>query len=438
MLDPITTGIASIIGMLALLLAGVPVGLALGLAGFAGLVIGFGWEVAISQLYNLPYHVTAQYVFTTIPMFVLMGNLVANSGMARELYEAADKWFGHMRGGLYLSTIASSAAFGAASGSSVVNTTVFTRIALPEMLRLGYSKRMSIGCIASVGTLDAMIPPSIVMVLYGIICEVSVGKLFIAGMIPGLLSVLGFVILVHGMVLFRPELAPARRTAAPWGERLRALLQMSTVLVLFGILMGGIYFGFFAASAAGAFGAFATMVLVLCRRTLNSKGLLESLQDAALITAMLFVIIIGGLLFSRMLLLTGVVPSLVDAVKALQLGPLGVVLLFSAVYFVLGIVMEEVSMMLVTLPFVFPIVQSVGIDPIWFGIILVQLIQIAMITPPIGLTLFAAAAAARGLASMEDVFRGVVPFVLLSLAIWMVLVAFPEISLWLPNSMVGR
>jgi C4-dicarboxylate transporter, DctM subunit len=438
MLDPTTTGIASLIGMLVLLLAGVPVGLALGTAGFAGLIIGFGWDTAISQLYNLPYHVTAQYVFTTIPMFVLMGNLAASSGMARELYEAADKWFGHMRGGLYLSTIASSAAFGAASGSSVVNTTVFTRIALPEMLRLGYSKRMSIGCIASVGTLDAMIPPSIVMVLYGIICEVSVGKLFIAGMLPGLLSVLGFVILVQAMVLFRPELAPARRAAAPWGERLRALLQMGSVLVLFGMLMGGIYFGFFAASAAGAFGAFATMVLLLCRRTLSAKGLLESLQDAALITAMLFVIIIGGLLFSRMLLLTGVVPDLVDAVKALQLSPLGVVLMFSLVYLILGVVMEEVSMMLVTLPFVFPIVQSVGIDPVWFGIIVVQLIQIAMITPPIGLTLFAAAGAARGLASMEDVFRGTVPFVLLSLAIWLVLVAFPEISLWLPNSMVGR
>jgi tripartite ATP-independent transporter DctM subunit len=438
MIDPTATGIVSLIGMLLLLLAGVPVGLSLGTAGFAGLILGFGWDTAISQVYSLPYHVTAQYVFTTIPMFVLMGNLAASSGMARELYEAADRWFGHMRGGLYISTIAASAAFGAASGSSVVNTTVFTRIALPEMLRLGYSKRMSIGCIASVGTLDAMIPPSIVMVIYGIICEVSVGKLFMAGMIPGLLSVLGFVILVRFMVHFRPALAPAGRSAAPWGERLRALLQMGSVILLFGILMGGIYFGFFAASAAGAFGAFATVVLLLCRRKLTAKGLLESLQDAALITAMLFVIIIGGLLFSRMLLLTGVVSGLVDAVKALQLGPVGVVVLFSVVYLVLGVVMEEVSMMVVTLPFVFPIIQSVGIDPIWFGIIVVQLIQIAMITPPIGLTLFAAASAARGLATMEDIFRGVTPFVFLSIAIWAVLVAFPQLSLWLPNSMIGK
>ena len=438
MLDPTATGVASLLGMLLLLLAGVPVGFALGAAGFAGLILGFGWDTAISQLYNLPYHVTAQYVFATIPMFVLMGNLAATSGMARELYEAADKWFGHMPGGLYLSTIASSAAFGAASGSSVVNTTVFTRIALPEMLRLGYSKRMSIACIASVGTLDAMIPPSIVMVLYGIICEVSIGKLFIAGMIPGLISVVGFIVLVRGLVYFKPELAPARRAGAPWNERLRALLQLASVIAIFGLLMGGIYFGFFAASAAGAFGAFATLILVLCRRKLTARGLLGSLQDAALITAMLFVIIIGGLLFSRMLLLTGVVPGLIDAVKALNLSPLGVVLLFSLVYFGLGVVMEEVSMMVVTLPFVFPIIQAVGIDPIWFGIIVVQLIQIAMITPPIGLTLFAAAGAARGLATMEDIFRGILPFVLLSIGIWVVLVAFPQITLWLPNTMAGR
>jgi tripartite ATP-independent transporter DctM subunit len=371
-------------------------------------------------------------------MFVLMGNLAAASGMARELYDAADKWFGHFRGGLYISTIASSAVFGAASGSAMVNTTVFTRIALPEMLRLGYSKRFSIACIASVGTLDAMIPPSIVMVIYGIICEVSVGRLFMAGLVPGLLSVVGFVVLVQVMVFFRPELAPGRRDAAPWGERLRAFPQMGSVVLLFGILMVGIYFGFFAASAAGAFGAFATIVVLLCRRKLTANDLMKSLQDAALITAMLFVIIIGGLLFSRMLLLTGVVSGLVEAVKSLQLGPYGLVLLFSLVYLGLGIVMEEVSMMVVTLPFVFPIVQAAGVDPIWFGIIIVQLIQIAMISPPLGLTLFAAASAARGYATLDDIYRGILPFVLLSLAIWAVLVAFPQITLWLPNTMMGK
>jgi C4-dicarboxylate transporter, DctM subunit len=208
--------------------------------------------------------------------------------------------------------------------------------------------------------------------------------------------------------------------------------------VLFGVLMGGIYFGYFAASAAGAFGAFATILLLAFRRKLTRRALLDALQDAALITAMLFVIIIGGLLFSRMLLLTGMVNSMVEMVKGMGLGPLGVLTLLSFIYFVLGIVMEEVSMMVVTLPFVFPIIQAVGIDPVWFGIIIVQLIQIAMITPPIGLTLVAAASAARGLATMEDIFRGVTPFVLLSIGIWALLVLFPQITLWLPNSMWAR
>lgn len=437
-MEPLSVGLASLAGMLLLLFAGVPVGLSLAAAGFTGLLAGFGWDTAISQLHNLPYNVTAQYVFTTIPLFVLMGNLAASSGMARELYDASDKWFGHLRGGLYVSTIASSAAFGAASGSSVVNTTVFTRIALPEMLRLGYSKRFSIACIASVGTLDAMIPPSVVMVIYGIICEVSVGKLFVAGIVPGIISVAGFILLVQGMCWYKPELAPARRAATPLAERLRALPQLASVVVLFGVLMGGIYFGFFAASAAGAFGAFATIVLLAFRRKLSGRSLLESLQDAALVTAMLFIIIIGGLLFSRMLLLSGVVNATIDMVKGMGLGPLGVLGFLSLIYFILGIVMEEVSMMVVTLPIVFPIIQAVGINPIWFGIIIVQLIQIAMITPPIGLTLFAAASAARGLATIEDIFRGVTPFVLLSIGIWALLVLFPQITLWLPNSMWAR
>lgn len=424
--------------MMLLLIAGVPVSVCLGTAGFVGLLAGFGWDTAISQLYSLPYYVTAQYVFSTIPLFVLMGNLAATSGMARQLYDAADKWFGHLRGGLYLSTIASSAAFGAVSGSSVVNTTVFTRIALPEMLRLGYSKKLSVACIASVGTLDAMIPPSTVMVLYGLICEVSIGKLFMAGIVPGILSVVGFLTLVWVMVYLRPELAPARRDPAPIRARFQALLEMGSVLVLFVLLMSGIYFGFFAASAAGAFGAFAIMLFLLFRRKLSVKGLRDSLQDAVLVTAMLFLIIIGGLLFSRMLLMSGVVSGLVDQVIALQLTPLMLLLLIAVIYFGLGIVMEEISMMLVTLPIIFPITQAAGIDPLWFGIIIVQLIQIAMITPPVGLTLFAAASAARGLATMDDIFRGILPFVALSTAILAVLVAFPQITLWLPNHMMGK
>ncbi len=421
--------------MLALLLVGIPVSLSLSLAGFLGLAAIGGWELALTQLQSLPYSVANDYAFAVVPTFVFMGNLVMHGGMARELYLAADRWFGHLRGGLYLSTIAGSTAFGAVSGSTLVNATVFTRIALPEMLRLGYSKKMASACIASVGTLDAMIPPSVAMVVYGIITEQSIGKLMIAGIIPGLLCALAYCVLVVVMVHLRPELAPLRADKASWLERFRAIRGTWSIVLLFLIVMGGIYLGFFSPSASGAAGAFGALVILLLRRRLTLRIVWNSLVDSAATTSMLFIIIIGGLLFSRMLVMSGSITAVVDWISAQGMSQLSLITVVCLMYIVLGCLTDAISMLIVTLPFVFPVMVHAGVDPIWFGILCIQLLEIGAMHPPIGLNLYATVSASNGAVTMEDIVQGIIPFVVLNLLFLVVLVAFPELALWLPSQM---
>jgi len=421
--------------MLALLAYGIPVGLALGVAGFGGLAWIGGMPTALAQLQSLPYNLANDYAFAVVPTFVFMGNLAMGGGMARELYAAADRWFGHLRGGLYLSTIAGSAAFGAASGSTLVNATVFTRVALPEMLRLGYSKKTAAACIASVGTLDAMIPPSVAMVVYGIITETSIGKLMVAGIVPGVLAAVAYCVLMLVMVRLRPELAPQRAHRATWRERIVALRHTWSILALFGFVMGGIYAGWFSPTASGAAGAFGALVILFVQRRLTWTIVWESLVAAAVTTAMLFIVIIGGLLFSRMLLMSGALTGVVDWVDGLGLSRYALIAAICLMYIVLGCITDAISMLIVTLPFVFPIVKAAGLDPVWFGILCVQLLEIGAITPPVGLNLYATVSASDGQVSMEEIVQGILPFVLLNLMILVALVVFPEVVTWLPSQM---
>lgn len=434
-MDGTIVAIVGTVGMLALLVAGIPVGLALGLTGFLGLAGIGGLDLALVQLQSLPYNLANDYAFAVVPTFVFMGNLAMNGGMAKELYAAADRWFGHFRGGLYLSTIAGSTAFGAASGSTLVNATVFTKVALPEMLRLGYSKKTASACIASVGTLDAMIPPSVAMVVYGILTEQSIGKLMVAGIVPGVLAALAYVALIMVMVRLRPELAPRRAESAGWGERWTSLRGTWSILLLFAIVMGGIYLGFFSPTASGAVGAFGALAILAARRRLTWQIVRDSLTGAALTTAMLFVIMIGGLMFSRMLVMSGALTGIVDWVSSLGLSPLMLIAALCVMYIILGCLTDAISMLIVTLPFVFPIVSKAGIDPIWFGILCVQLLEIGAITPPVGLNLYATVSASNGAVSMDEIVEGIWPFVLLNFFILAVLVAFPGLALWLPGQM---
>lgn len=435
MFDPADTALLMTLGMVILLGLGIPVAVSMGMAGLVGLVMIGGWPFLFGQLQTMPYSITANYDFAVMPTFLLMGNLAMNSGMAAELYTAADRWLGHLRGGLYLATISGATAFAAISGSPLVNATVFTRVALPEMLRLGYSKSVASACIASVGTLAAMIPPSIGMVVYGILTETSIGKLMIAGIVPGLITAGLYCLLIAVWVRWDPSIAPKRRERAPAHERWKALGSTWSIILLFMCLMVGLYGGFFSPSAAGAMGAFFALIIIAARRLLNWPMLSESLRSSAQTTAMLFIIIIGGLLYSRMLVVSGFVGDIVEFTGSLGLTPLQLLLLVSVLYIILGCFMDGVSMLLVTMPFVFPIIKNAGIDPVFFGVMVIAFIEIGAITPPIGLNLFATAGAGRGMIVMEDLLRGIIPFVLLNVLALTLFIFFPDIVTWLPSRM---
>lgn len=435
MIDPIWIASGATIVMLALLVIGVPVAIALLSTGFAGLLMIGGMPLALAQLQSVPYSLSAQYAFAVVPTFILMGNLAMAGGMARELFDAADRWLGNLSGGQYLTTIAGSTGFAAASGSTLANASIFTRIALPEMLRLGYSRRIAGACIAAAGTLAAMIPPSIAMVVYGIVTEQSIGKLMLAGIVPGVVTALAYCVLVLILVKLKPELAPNKAGPSSLREKLRALTGIWAVGLLFVIVMGGIYTGQFSPSAAGAAGAFGTMVILLLRRRLTWENLWVSLKGAAVTTTMLFIIIIGGLLFSRMLVMSGVINEVVGEVVAMKLSPLMLLVVLSVLLLILGCFIDAMSMMLVSLPFVFPLTQAAGIDPIWFGIIMIQLLELGAITPPVGLNLFATLSAADGKLSAVDIAIGIIPFVAVNLCLLGLFILWPEMILWLPNQM---
>lgn len=435
MLDPLSIAGLFTGGMLLLMALGVPVAIALGIAGLAGLYLIGGQALAIGQLYSVSYSVVANYAFAVLPTFLFMGNLAMASGMASELYNAADRWLGHLRGGLYLATISGATGFAAISGSPLVNATVFTRLSLPEMLKLGYSKSLSGACIASAGTLAALIPPSVGMVVYGILTEQSIGKLMIAGIVPGILTAIGYCVMVSVMVRINPSLAPADRPKAPRAERWRALGSTWSIILLFLFIMTGIYGGFFSPSAAGAAGAFGALVIVAARRRLTIGMLGETMMRSAETTAMLFIIIIGGMIYSRMLVLSGFVTGVVDFTEALNLTPTMLLLIIAAMYIVLGCFMEGLSLQLVTIPFVYPIIVAAGIDPIFFGILVIVIIEIGAITPPVGLNLFATVGASEGALRIEDIVRGILPFVFFNVVLLTIFILFPELVLWVPNNM---
>jgi tripartite ATP-independent transporter DctM subunit len=434
-MDHATIAALATVGMLALLALGVPVAVCLGLPGFVGLWIIGGWGFALVQLESLPFQLTSSYSFSVLPMFLFMGNLAMNGGMARELYSAADRMIGHLRGGLLHATVAGSAAFSAISGSTVVNATVFTRISLPEMLRHNYEPGTAGACIAAAGCLAALIPPSVTMVVYGIITGESIGALMVAGIIPGILSALAYGALISILVRVKSSIAPSKHARASRREIMVSIGQTWSIALLFIFIMGGIYGGYFSPSAAGAAGSFGAMVILAARRRLTWHVLSRSFMDAAVTSAMLFLIVIGGLIFSRMLVMSGAVSELTRVVTSLQISAIVLLLLLSVVYLILGCLVDTLSMILLTVPFVYPVIKAAGIDPIYFGILLVVYIELGAITPPVGMNLFATVAASDGRVSMDQILRGVSPFVLLNVIVLGVFLLVPQIILWLPQQM---
>ena len=425
-------GFAAMIGLLAL---GIPVAYAIGTVAILGILYAVGPVFLLSTIQSLPYAFASDYNFVVVPLFVLMGALASRAGMITDLYQAAFQLTSRVRGSLMMATVMAQAMFAAISGSTTVAANIFTRMALPEMTRYGYNKGVSAGCVAAAGTLAGLIPPSIAMVLYAILTGEPVGKLLIAGILPGVLTAVGYIVGIKVMLMVRPEWAPLITERFTLKQKFKALTNTWTVVLLIGLVLGGIYAGAFPPSAAGAVGAAGVLVIALSTRRLPKGALWESLIESARVSAVLFLIVMAGLMFSRFLLISGFIGDLKTFVTAVELTAPMFIATVIVLFLILGCFVDSVSLMVITLPFLYPISKALGIDGIWFGVLVIKLIEIAAITPPVGLNLFAVMSAAKGQLQSRELFMGVIPFLIMEAFILALMIAFPSIATLLPTLM---
>jgi C4-dicarboxylate transporter, DctM subunit len=425
-----------VVGLLLLWLAfGVHIGVALGLAGFIGIYLTVGPDAAAAQLAAIPFSTTNNFALAVIPLFILMGSFATQAGIVSELFRTAYLWLGKLRGGLAMATVMSSAAFGAASGSTIVNAAVFTKMAMPEMTRFGYDVRLSSGCIAAAGTLAALIPPSILMVIYGVITEQSIGKLLIAGIIPGIVTALLYCGGIYILARVRPDLAPRANISVNWTERWRSLYGVTGVMVLFVIVVGGIYGGYFPATYAGAVGAAGAFVIALFKRRMGMGSLSEVLKEAAVTTSVIFIIVVGGMVFARFLTYSGLVDIISKELLSFGTGKYTYLIGYVVLFTILGCFIEPIAIMVMTLPIMYPVMVAQGFDPIWLGVVSVKLAEIGVLTPPVGLNVFVVKSSSPVPVTLGQVFTGVIPFIALDFLSLVLYVIFPEMILWLPNLM---
>ena len=417
----------------ALAIVRVPLAFAMGLVGIVGMGLTRGWQPALASTAQVVYDTGFAYTLSVIPLFILMGNFVARAGLAAELFQAAYAFIGHRRGGLAHATVAACAGFGAICGSSIATAATMSRVAYPSMKKLGYSDSLSTGVMAAGGTLGIMIPPSTIMVIYGIVTQTNIGKLFAAGVLPGLLSAAALMLTISLVTLRDPQHAPAG-ARTPWPERWRALRGIWGVLLLMVMVLGGIYGGFFTATEGAGFGAAGAFLFALARRRLSWAILWQVLVESARTTAMLFTLLIAATIFANFVNFTTLPGDLMAWITQQGWSPTMVVVAMMAIYVLLGTVMEELTMVLLTIPLFFPIVTQLGFDPLWFGVLIVMIVQIGLISPPVGMNLFVINALLPGV-GLGQIFRGCWPFVTAMVLVLGLLIAFPQISLWLPSLM---
>jgi tripartite ATP-independent transporter DctM subunit len=419
--------------MMALAFVRVPIALAMGLVGFLGLWWMRGLGPSMASATTVVYESGFQYTLSVVPLFILMGNFVTRAGMSKELYRAAYTFVGHLRGGLAMATVLACAGFGAICGSSIATAATMTKVAYPSMRDHRYSDQLAVGAIASGGTLGILIPPSTIMVIYGIMTETSIGKLFAAGVLPGLLAVALLCGAVQYVCWRDPAAGPPAERVS-WRERASAVKEVWAVAALFIIVMGGIYGGVFTTTEGAGIGAFGAFGFALARRVLTPKALFDVLVDSARTTGMLFMILVGALVFANFVNFTSMPGDLRAFVTQYQISPVTVMIAICVIYVVLGTAMEELSMILLTVPVFFPLVVGLGFDPVWFGIIIVVVVQIGLISPPVGMNMFVVKSMLSGVPT-ATVFRGVAPFAVAIVLLLAILVAFPDISLILPRLM---
>ena len=424
-------GFVSLFGLMVLR---VPVGIAMGTVG----VLGFGYMIgditpALKLLSQSPIRTATDAEFAVIPLFLLMGAFASASGMSRELFRASNTFLGHLRGGLGVATIAACGGFAAICGSSVATAATFSKVAYPEMRAFGYPQSFATGVIAAGGSLGIMIPPSTVFAVYGLITEQDIGKLFIAGIIPGIIAVGMYIATINLIAFFRPGFLP-KTPRHSWAERMELVRDIWAVVLLFIFVIGGLYAGMFTATEAAGMGAAGAFIIAVVRRKLSRADFWQCLIESLRTTAAVFTILIGALIFGYFLTITQVPQKLTAFLTGLGIGPYGVLILIMLMYLVLGCIMDAMAMIILTIPIVFPVIKSLGFDPIWFGVIIVMTVELGLIHPPVGMNVFVIKSVIKDV-KLSTVFRGVLPFVATDILRLAILIAFPILATWLPSHM---
>ena len=430
-----TEALVGFLAIFSLALLRMPLAFSMGIVGIVGIGLTRGWMPALASTAQVVQETGFAYTLSVIPLFILMGNFVARAGLAHELFHAAYTFIGHRRGGLAHATIAACAGFGAICGSSIATAATMSKVAYPSMKKLGYSDALSTGVIAAGGTLGIMIPPSTIMVIYGIVTETHIGKLFAAGVFPGILTAILLMLAVVIMTSRDPEHAPAGEKFT-WAQRMEALRGIRGVLLLVIVVLGGIYGGIFTATEGAGMGAAGAFLFAWARKALTWRSLIDILVESARTTGMLFTLLIAATIFANFVNFTTMPSDLKEWITHLGLSPVMVVGAMMVIYIILGTVMEELTMVLLTIPLFFPIVVQLGFDPVWFGVLIVMVIQIGLISPPVGMNLFVLNTLLPKV-GLGTIFRGCWPFVGMQIITLGILLLFPSLSLYLPSLMTS-
>ncbi len=429
----LTVGILCIIVLFILLAMKMWVGMAMALAGFLGLFLIRGFGSAWQMLYTTTFNNIASYTLTVMPMFVFMGCIISETDIGTNLYKTMHAWMGRLRGGLAYATVMATGLLGAITGSQLTGAIVMTKVAMPEMEKLNYKDELSTGCIAAASPLGILIPPSTAFIIYGLLTEVAIGRLFIAGIIPGLITIAVFFVAISIWCRIDKNLGPASSTRYSWGEKFRSLINMAPILVLFLLVMIGIYAGWFTATEAGAIGAFGALIISLATRQMTWKRFVKSLKETANLMGMIILQMAGTYVFSAAMTMSGLPARLGSFIGGLALPSILVILAIIVLYLILGCFLPEFPMIMLTVPILFPVIKALHYDPIWFGVLIVVVMSVGMLTPPVGMVVYTLSGICKK--PVGTIFRGVVPFILAEIVVIILLIAFPGIATWLPNIM---
>lgn len=441
MMDPMVLGLLGLGGLAALLLLGVHIGVALMLVGIVGIAAIVGLEVAMGMAASTVYHTVAAYELITIPLFILMGYLACAGGISGDVFKSINDWLGRLKGGIGTSTVMSCTAFGAVCGSSLVTASVFSRLCAPEMRKLGYDKRIAYGICASGGMIGMLIPPSILMVVYGVLSGESIGKLLIAGVTPGIMLMIAFSLVIVAIAYFRHDLIKPGGPAVvvPLGRRILDLFKIWQVWFVAIVIFGGIFGGIFNPTEAAAVASAFLVVLLALTKFRDLRAIFpEAFRETASTTSMIFLVMAGAAVFAQFLVLTGTAATIVSWLQSLELSTMGFIVAIVIFYAVLGCFLDSISMLSITVPILNPLVQAMGVDTIWYAVIVIMAVEAGLLTPPVGLNVYGAYAVAEDDVRLEEIFSGIIPFFLATWMVIVVLILFPGLSTGLPNLMMSN